>query len=207
MSWSLRPIDINFEPDLIEGVLIAGHWFEEQEQARTLLERTQAECEAMIRQAQEEANQIMSSAKEESAHRMALLLEGIEEHFLKQSEEIFFDWEQARAEEENEIFFRARKLVEKVFISMLDQVPDEDKFKALLRQIYKASDRKTHATLFFNPAHTATIETWKTGFPQLPWSLEPDPEHPSESLLLKTSQGELSLSWAGFQKHIIDRLV
>jgi len=204
---TLRQITLDFEPELIEGVLIDKQWFEEQETARTLIQETEDYCRQLREQAQQEITEMTENAKAEHQKRLAEILEEMEVNFLDKTEGLFAEWAEQREQEENEIIDRAKKLVESVFIAMLNQLPDEDKLHAVFKQIQRASDKHTEATLYHHPDQTALLQEWATKNGLSMWTLIPDDTlHPDE-LILRAPKGELSLSWSGFQKHIISRLV
>jgi len=204
---TLREVTLDFEPELVEGVLITGLWLEQQEKANDLIRNTEAWCDSRRAQAEEEVNQIMEQARLDSQEKMANLLTEIESHFLARSESLFFAWQEEKQKEDDELIERARALVEAVFVSMFEQLPDDDKLSAVFRQVVKATDKSSHATLFFNPEHEAILSEWMNDHPQLLWNLKPDPSQPENELILMTAAGELSLSWEGFKKHILSRVM
>jgi len=204
---TLREVVLEFEPELIEGALITGLWLAEQEEARSLIQKTEAYCEQRILETQQAINEMEENAKSDQQKRLADKIEELEANFLDKSEGIFVEWHQSRELEVKEITERARKLVESVFIKILDQHTDEDKFQAVFKQIVRVSDPRTEATLYFHTQQSDTIKEWLSQYHQLMWTLSPDDSLTTDELVLKTSKGELSLSWSGFQKHLVSRLM
>jgi len=204
---TLREVVLEFEPELIEGVLITGLWLEEQEEARSLIQNTEAYCEQRIHETQQAINEMEENAKAEHKKRLAEMLEELEANFLDKSEALFAEWHQAREREVDEITERARQLVESVFIKILDQLTDEDKFHAVFKQFVRVSDPRTEATLYFHTQQSDTIKEWLSQHHQLMWTLSPDDTLTPDELVLRTAKGELSLSWPGFQKHLVSRLM
>jgi len=94
-----------------------------------------------------------------------------------------------------------------VFLAILNQLPDEDKLHAVFRQIMRAADKRTQATLYFHPDNEAELTEWLSDIHQVMWTLSPDDQMKSDELVLKTEKGELSLSWRGFQQHLVSRLM
>lgn len=204
---TLREIVLAFEPELIEGVLITGQWLEEQEEARSLIQNTEAYCEQRIHETQQAIIEMEENAKAEHQKRLAEMLEEMEANFLDKSEALFAEWHQARELEVDEITDRARKLVESVFMKILDHMTDQDKFHAVFKQLVRAADARTEATLYFHTQQSDTIKEWLSQYHQLMWTLTPDDSLSPDELVLRTPKGELSLSWLGFQKHFISRLM
>jgi len=204
---TLREVVLDFEPELIEGVLITGLWLDEQEEAQSLIQKTEAYCEQRIHETQQAINVMEENAKAEHQKRLAEMLEEMEANFLDTSEALFAEWHQAREREVDEITDRARKLVESVFMKILDHMTDEDKFHAVFKQLVRSSDPRTEATLYFHTQQSDTIKEWLSQYHQLMWTLTPDDTLSPDELVLRTPKGEMSLSWPGFQKHFISRLM
>jgi len=203
----LREIPLEFEPELIEDVVITGLWFEQQHQARTLIEQAQAEADRLVQEAQQEAEDIMNNARTEAQQKLAEVLTELETNFLDKSEGLFAEWYARREQDDQELVNRARNLVEAVFMAMLDQLPDEDKLSAVFRQIHRAGDKQTEATLYFHTRHKKELQEWLSRYHLDMWKLITDDELPPNQLILATSKGELSLSWDGFRKHLVSRLM
>jgi len=204
---TLREIPLDFEPELTEEVLITGVWFEEQSEALNLIQSTETHCQQLIDQTHETINTMEEKAKAEHQEKLSTVLAEMEMNFLDKSEALFAEWSQMREREADEIIDRAKKLVESVFITMLNQLPDHDKLQAVFKQIIRVSDNRTEATLYYHTQQSEILKEWMSRYHQLMWTLTPDDSlHPDE-LVLRTAKGELSLSWSGFQKHIISRLM
>lgn len=204
---TLREIPLEFEPDLIEEVLITGLWLEEQEDSQRLIQKTEAYCEQRIAETEQEIIRMEENAKKAHQERLAKMLEELEANFLDKSEALFAQWYQEREREADEITDRAKQLVEKVFLALLDQLPDNDKLHAVFRQLIRSADQRTEATLYFHTQQSDTLKEWLSRHHQLMWTLVPDDTLSPDELVLRTSKGELSLSWAGFQKHLVSRLM
>ncbi|PPC63865.1 HrpE/YscL family type III secretion apparatus protein [Pantoea sp. ICBG 1758] len=204
---TLREIPFDFEPEIIEDVLITGLWFDQQYQAKSLIEETEAYCQELIEQTRKDIAEMEKKAKTEHEARLAQILEEMESNFLDKSEGLFAEWLSQREREADEITDRARKLVESVFLAILNQLPDEDKLHAVFRQIMRAADKRTQATLYFHPDNEAELTEWLSDIHQVMWTLSPDDQMKTDELVLKTEKGELSLSWRGFQQHLVSRLM
>ena len=204
---TLREIPLEFEPDLIEEVLITGLWLEEQEESKRLIQKTEAYCEQRMADTEQEIIRMEESAKKAHQERLAKMVEELEANFLDKSEALFAQWHQEREREADEITDRAKQLVEKVFLALLDQLPDDDKLHAVFRQLMRSADPRTEATLYFHTQQSDTLKEWLSRHHQLMWTLVPDDTLSPDELVLRTSKGELSLSWAGFQKHLVSRLM
>jgi len=204
---TLRELSLEFEPDLIEGVLITGDWMDEHEEAKSLIQTTEEYCQQLIEQTQRDIEDMQNKSNDEHRQRLAEMLEEMEANFLDKTNGLFADWYAQRERDTDEITGRAKQLVERVFLTMIDQLPDEDKLHAVFRQIVRASDKRVDATLYSNPKHIQELTQWIHAHPELNWALVPDDDIPPEELGLRTVNGELSLSWEGFKKHIITRLL
>lgn len=204
---TLREIPLEFEPDLFEEVLITGLWLEEQEESQRLIQKTEAYCQQRIADTEQEIIRMEENAKKAHQERLAKMLEELEANFLDKSEALFAQWYQEREREADEITDRAKQLVEKVFLALLDQLPDDDKLHAVFRQLIRSADPRTEATLYFHTQQSDTLKEWLSRHHQLMWTLVPDDTLSPDELVLRTSKGELSLSWAGFQKHLVSRLM
>jgi len=204
--WNLREIELQFEPDLIEGTVLSSSWLREQSEAKSLLARTFAQCEEAKKQTHEEIELMKTQARLHHEERMKTLLADVEKAFLEKAESVFFEWSQEKSMDGADLVKRAQALCNALFIEMFNRIPDEEKVEAVLNQIIKASDKQVSATLFYHPQHEDQLQAWKETQPHLPWELFADDTQQIDTLLLKTEQGELSLSWPGFRDHILQRL-
>ncbi|NIG12951.1 hypothetical protein F3J37_01475 [Pantoea sp. Al-1710] len=203
----LPVVTLEFEPDPIEGVLITRQMMEEDSAAASLMEITEAHCQQLIEQTEKDIIEMKKKATEEHQKRLAQILEEMEQNFLDKSEGLFAEWYQERERDSDEITERAKGLVEKVFMAMLDQLPDEDKLHAVFRQIQRSANTRTEATLYHHPDHAEELAEWMSKYHLAMWALNPDDKLSHDELILATDKGELSLTWAGFQKHLVSRLM
>lgn len=153
------------------------------------------EAASIIELAHKQAQTIREQARAEAqAERAASQREG-EARFWQQAQTLFADWQEQRAAEETQLVLLAGKVLNEALQHLLDEVDDERRFHALLRQLLRHYPRQQQATLYCASEQKQEINGWLVAQPQLRWTLCADPALEPDRLRLITDAGELMVNW------------
>jgi len=153
------------------------------------------EAASIIELAHKQAQTIREQARAEAQAERAASQREWEARFWQQAQTLFADWQEQRAAEETQLVLLAGKVLNEALQHLLDEVDDERRFHALLRQLLRHYPRQQQATLYCASGQEQEINGWLVAQPQLRWTLCADPALEPDRLRLITDAGELMVNW------------
>lgn len=167
----------------------------------------QQQAVSIIEQAHEQAHLIREQARAEAQAEMEACRREWEATFWQQAQTLLADWQQQREAEEAQLVILAGKVLNEALQQLLDEVDDERRFHALLKQLLRHYPRQQQATLYCASAQEQAISRWLADQPQLSWTLCADPALAPDHLRLTTGQGELLVNWQTLRQQLAPALV
>lgn len=153
------------------------------------------EAASIIELAHKQAQTIREQARAEAQAERAACQREWESLFWQQAQTLFADWQEQRAAEETQLVLLAGKVLNEALQHLLDEVDDERRFHALLRQLLRRYPRQQQATLYCASGQEQEINGWLAAQSQLRWTLCADPALEPDRLRLITDAGELMVDW------------
>lgn len=181
--WKLKSLPLQ------GGSVPADHLLRREEIA------CQLEAASIIEQAHDAAQRIREQARVEALAERAARQQEWESRFWQEAQTLLADWQQQRAAEEARLVLLAGKVLHAALQQLLDEVDDERRFHALLRQLLRHCPRQQQATLHCASEQEPAISGWLSGQPALRWTLCTDPALAPDQLRLITDTGELMIDW------------
>ena len=188
--WKLKSLRL---PD---GSAPAGNLLRREEIALGL------EAAAIIELAHKEAQTIREQARAEAQAEREACQREWEAAFWQQAQTLLTDWQQQRAAEEAQLVVLAGKIVNEALQHLLDEVDDERRFHALLKQLLRHHPRQQQAMLYCASLQEQEIHGWLAAQPQLSWPLCADPMLAPDHLRLITDAGELMVDWQTLRQQL-----
>lgn len=150
------------------------------------------QIDQLLAQAQAQADELLNNAQSAS------------EALLKEARKQF--WQQANAQlarwqlEHNRlcqgIESSASLVVNQALQYIFDEVPQQARIAALLKQVLQAQCPPVSATLRCHPQALEDIQQWLATLPDSPWQLQTDDRLAPQSLVLVTAREDLRIDWA-----------
>ena len=188
--WKLKRLS------LAEGSAPGGNLLRREEIALGL------EAASIIELAHKEAQTIREQARAEAQAEREACQREWEASFWQQAQALLTDWQQQRTAEEAQLVVLAGKIVNEALQHLLDEVDDERRFHALLKQLLRHYPRQQQATLYCASLQEQEIHGWLAAQPQLSWTLCADPALESDHLRLITDAGELMVDWPTLRQQL-----
>jgi len=184
----------------LNGIAPEGTILRREEIAR------QEEAASIIALAHEQAQAIREEARAAAQAEYDTQRLEWEAAFWQQAQRLLDDWQQQRAAEEAQLVIVAGKVLNEALQQILDEVDDERRFHALLKQLLRLYPRQQQATLYCASAQEMAVSGWLAGQPLLSWTLCADPELAADRLRLVTTQGELLIDWRTLCQQLVPAL-
>jgi len=153
------------------------------------------EAASIIELAHKQTQTIREQARAEAQAERAACQREWESLFWQQAQTLFADWQEQRTAEETQLVLLAGKVLNEALQHLLDEVDDERRFHALLRQLLRHYPRQQPATLYCASGQEQEINGWLAAQSQLRWTLCVDPALEPDRLRLITDAGELMVDW------------
>lgn len=192
--WKLKRLS------LAEGSAPGGNLLRREEIALGL------EAASIIELAHKEAQTIREQVRAEAQAEREACQREWEAAFWQQAQALLTDWQQQRTAEEAQLVVLAGKIVNEALQHLLDEVDDERRFHALLKQLLHHYPRQQQATLYCASLQEQEINGWLAAQPQLSWTLCADPALESDHLRLITDAGELMVDWQTLRQQLAPSL-
>lgn len=160
------------------------------------------EAAAIIELAHKEAQTIREQARAEAQAEREACQREWEAAFWQQAQALLADWQQQRTAEEAQLVELAGKIVNEALQHLLDEVDDERRFHALLKQLLRHYPRQQQATLYCASLQEQEIHGWLGAQPQLSLTLCADPMLAPDHLRLITDAGELMVDWPTLRQQL-----
>ena len=115
--------------------------------------------------------------------------------FWQQAEAFLEGWREQQRLASERIVERAGRLVGQALTCLLDEVPQQERVHALLRQLYGAQAGDGTGELCCHPRIRPAVEDWLERRRSCTWRIREDDSLDSGSLRLVAEHGEFVLSW------------
>jgi len=148
-------------------------------------------AQAVLEQAQVRAAQLIEHAAEEAD---AAVLQA-QAQFWERAETVLAAWQTQRQAMWERIESSAARLVNEALAVLLDEVPDQARIDALVRQLASRQDDPVGATLRCHPADLARLEQSLGMAGERPWTPVADADMNVHQLKLETPGGTFLLDW------------
>lgn len=174
-----------------QGTLLRGEEIDCQQQAVSIIEMAHEQAQAIREEAQAAAQAELIDRRREW-----------EAAFWQQAQTLLDGWQQQREADEAQLVLMAGKVLNEALQHLLDEVDDERRFHALLKQLLRHYPRQQQATLYCASEKEQALSRWLAGQPQFSWTLCADPALAPDALRLVTGQGELLVDWGTLRQHL-----
>ncbi|WP_434696502.1 type III secretion system stator protein SctL [Pseudomonas sp. Z1-14] len=149
-------------------------------------------AQAVLEQAQAHATQLIQGAAEEAG---AAVLQA-QAQFWETAETVLASWEAERQAMWERIETSAAQLVNEALGTLLNEVPDQTRIDALVRQLASRQHDSVSATLRCHPDDLAKLSQSLDSSGERPWTPVADPGMEAHQLKLETPGGMFLLDWA-----------
>ena len=150
-----------------------------------------ARAQVVLEQAQAQAAQMLEHV---TAEADAAVLDA-QARFWEQADALLTAWEAQRQAMWERIERSAAQLVNEALGVLLDEVPDQARIDALVRQLASRLDDPVNATLHCHPEHLASLTQSLYTQGGRPWTLLADADMAAHQLKLETPGGTYLLDW------------
>jgi type III secretion protein L len=148
-------------------------------------------AQAILEQAQAHATRLIQGAAEEAG---AAVLQA-QAQFWETAETVLATWEAERQAMWERIEASAAQLVNEALETLLNEVPDQARIDALVRQLASRQDGSVGATLRCHPDDWARLSQSLGSSGERPWTTVADASMGIHQLKLETSGGTFLLDW------------
>ncbi|OEC32661.1 type III secretion protein L [Pseudomonas cuatrocienegasensis] len=159
--------------------------------AEELLDDARAQAQAIFDTAQAEVQALRQRCEAEARAEV-----------WKQAQGLLDDLRQQREVTLASIVEAAQELVQQALEIVLDELPDDKKVSAVLRQLTLAISNEESALIYCHPDQLTQLAHSLQEQGQRGWTLRGEPSLAPDALSLRTEQGDFSLSWSALQQHI-----
>lgn len=149
--------------------------------AQSVLQRAQAQAAQLLEHATEEADAAVLQAQAQ---------------FWEKAETVLADWETQRQAMWARIESSAALLVNEALAMLLDDVPEQARIDALVRQLASHQDDTVAATLRCHPDYLAKLTRSLGSSGVRPWTAVADASMDAHQLKLETPGGTFLVDWA-----------
>ncbi|MDX5626672.1 MULTISPECIES: type III secretion system stator protein SctL [unclassified Brenneria] len=167
-----------------EGVVIPAARVAEHADSRSLMEHAQAQAAELLAQAERQVRQQIRQATEQA-----------QADFWRQADALLQGFQQDREKLEQIWLMQSGQLLREALSRLLDEIPDDRRRAALLKQLLRQRQDDARGTLYCHPAQKDEVESWLQAHAHLDWRLAGDESLASDELKLITPCGVMSLSW------------
>ncbi|RMQ45840.1 HrpE [Pseudomonas cichorii] len=159
--------------------------------AEELLDDARARAQEILDQAHAEADDLRQRCEEETRAEVWV-----------QAQSLLDDLREQREQSLATVVEAAQDLVQQALQIVLDELPDDKKVSAVLRQLTSASPNQESALVYCHPDQITLLAQCLEEHGQQGWTLRGDPNLAVDAISLRTEHGDFSLSWSVLQKHI-----
>ncbi|MFJ4143894.1 type III secretion system stator protein SctL [Pseudomonas sp. NPDC089734] len=159
--------------------------------ADELLDDARARADEILASAHAEAQALRESCEQETRAQV-----------WEQAQSLLDDLRQQREQSLASIVEVAQELVGQALQVVLDELPDEQRIGAVLRQLTSASPNQETASIYCHPDQIPTLAQSLEAHGQQGWAVRGDPNMDPDAISLRTEHGDFSLSWSALQQHI-----
>ncbi|PIB63663.1 type III secretion system stator protein SctL [Pseudomonas sp. 2822-17] len=149
-------------------------------QADQLLSRADAQANELIRQAEKKCEVLLETASLEVWQR---------------ADAQFKQWERERQTMCQSLERYATSLTNQAIQCLLDETVPPQRLAALIKQLLASQVQEIDATLLCHPHECEEIKQCLAHYKATFWKLQPDETIPTQTLVLKTDEGDFRISW------------
>lgn len=174
--------------------LLRRETIEQCQAAQSIIDAAERQAAALLEQAQRQAEDLAREAREVASAE-----------FWQQAEAFLDGW----SEEQRQICERtlelASRLVAQALTCLLDEVPEEARIHALLRQLRIAQAGGEGGELCCHPQLRPAVESWLEARRSCTWRIRDDETLDTGSLRLAAAHGDFVLSWGAAVAELLPR--
>ncbi|MBX9404944.1 type III secretion system stator protein SctL [Pseudomonas baetica] len=185
-----RSLTLSDSRALPDGPVLRRETLEQSLMAGQLLEAARSEAEQILAEARSQAEQLAQEARAQAGAQI-----------WRQADALFSEWQAQREQMWEQITGNAQTLVTRTLECLLGELEPQERIAALLRQIAAAHPREDVGTLHCHPQDLAEVDR-QVQSAQAVWSVRADAQLPRDSLCLRTTLGDFSLSWNALVSHV-----
>ncbi|OSN02629.1 MULTISPECIES: type III secretion system stator protein SctL [Lonsdalea] len=149
----------------------------------------------VIETAERQAEDLLAEAESRARVEAGRTVHQAEARFLRQADDILRGWQQERALMEAFVAEQAGQVLSDAMRQLVQEIPDEQRTSALLRQLLRNQSGEGRGVLYCHPEQQPQVEIWLNDHAHLGWQLAIDDVLDKDELQLMTPQGVMNLSW------------
>ncbi|MBU3057504.1 type III secretion system stator protein SctL [Pseudomonas indica] len=164
--------------------LLRRELIEQHREAESIIETARLQAEALLDEARCQADALAREAREAATAE-----------FWQRAEAFFEDWREQQARMTEGLVDSACQLVSQALTTLLDEVPDEARIRALLRQLRTAQADGAGGELYCHPQARPAAEAWLSERSTCDWRIREDESLDVGSVRLVAEHGDFLLNW------------
>lgn len=149
----------------------------------------------VIETAERQAEDLLTTAESRALGAAGQTVGQAEACSLRQADDILPGWQQERALTEAFVAEQAGRVLGDAMRQPVQDVPDEQRTSALLRQLLRNQSGNGRGVLYCHPEQQPQVANWLKDHAHLGWQLAIDDVLNKDELQLMTPQGVMNLSW------------
>lgn len=162
--------------------------------AQSIIAAAERQAEALLEQAQRQADELAREAREAASAE-----------FWQQAEAFLEGWSEQQRQIGERTLEIASRLVGQALNRLLDEVPEEARVHALLRQLRIAQADGEGGELCCHPQLRPAVEAWLDARRSCTWRIREDETLDTGSLRLVAAHGDFVLSWGTAVEQLLPR--
>jgi type III secretion protein L len=174
--------------------LLRRETIEQCQAAQSILDTAERQAAALLEQAQRQAEDLAREAREAASAE-----------FWQQAEAFLDGWSEEQRQIGERTLELASRLVAQALTCLLDEVPEEARIHALLRQLRIAQADGEGGELCCHPQIRPAVEAWLEARHSCTWRIREDETLEPGSLRLAAPHGDFVLSWGTAVAELLPR--
>lgn len=174
--------------------LLRRETIEQCQAAQCILDAAERQAAALLEQAQRQAEDLAREAREVASAE-----------FWQQAEAFLDGWSEEQRQIGERTLELASRLVAQALACLLDEVPEEVRIHALLRQLRIAQAGGEGGELCCHPQIRPAVEAWLEARHSCTWRIREDETLEPGSLRLAAAHGDFVLSWGAAVAELLPR--
>lgn len=174
--------------------LLRREMIEQCQAAQSIIAAAERQAAALLEQAQRQADELAREAREAASAE-----------FWQQAEAFLEGWREQQRQVGERTQEIASRLVGQALTCLLDEVPEEARVHALLRQLRIAQADGEGGELCCHPQLRPAVEAWLEARRSCTWRIREDETLETGSLRLAAAHGDFVLSWGTAVAELLPR--
>nr|WP_298114531.1 type III secretion system stator protein SctL [uncultured Pseudomonas sp.] len=174
--------------------LLRRETIEQCQAAQSIIDAAERQAAALLEQAQRHAEDLAREAREVASAE-----------FWQQAEAFLDGWSEEQRQIGERTLELASRLVAQALTCLLDEVPEEARIHALLRQLRIAQAGGEGGELCCHPQLRPAVENWLEARRSCTWRIRDDETLDTGSLRLAAAHGDFVLSWGTAVAELLPR--